>query len=119
MIMNIRKKTKKRQLTYEQKLFAVNEVRLNKRNRQDVADELEIHINSLTGWLKLYREHGEDALLSHYEKSDLIEHTAELNRLRDIEKKYKEQLIQNEILKKFQAFLKENEKRSASKPLRP
>ncbi|WP_192797467.1 transposase [Psychrobacillus glaciei] len=114
--MNIRKKTKKRQLTYEQKLFAVNEVRLKKRNRQDVADEMEIHINSLTGWLKLYREHGEDALHSHYEKSDLIEHTEELNRLRDIEKKYKEQLIQNEILKKFQAFLKENEKRSASKP---
>jgi len=80
--MYIRKKTKKRQLTYEQKLFTVNEVRLNKRNRQDVSEELGIQINSLTGWLKLYREHGEDTLHSHYEKLDLIEHTEELNRLR-------------------------------------
>ncbi|QFF99859.1 hypothetical protein PB01_14070 [Psychrobacillus glaciei] len=114
--MNIRKKTRKRQNSYEQKLFAVNEVRLKNRHKQDVAEELDIHINSLTKWLKLYREHGEDALLSNYEKPDLMEHTEELNRLRDIEKKYKEQLIQNEILKKFQAFLKVNEKRNASKP---
>ncbi|VDG98108.1 Uncharacterised protein [Lysinibacillus sphaericus] len=33
----------------------------------------------------------------------------ELNRLQEIEKKYNEQLTEIEILKKFQAFLKENE----------
>ncbi|QFF99858.1 hypothetical protein PB01_14060 [Psychrobacillus glaciei] len=48
----------------------------------------------------------------------MIELTEELNRLSNIEKKYNEQFIQNEILKKFLAFLKVNEKRSASKPLR-
>lgn len=117
--MHIRKKTQKRQNTYEQKLFAVNEVRLNNRHKHDVAEELGIHINSLTRWLKLYKEHGEDALLSHYEKPDLIKQTEELNRLRDVEKKYNEQFLENEILKKFQAFRGENEKRSATKPSRP
>lgn len=76
------KKTRKRQNTYEQKLFAVNEVRLKNRHKHDVAEELDIHINSLPNWLKLYREHGEGALLSHYEKPDLMEHTEELNRFK-------------------------------------
>jgi len=73
--MYIRKETQERQLTFEQKLFAVNEVRLKSRHRQDVAEELGIHINSLDMWVKLYREHGEDALHSHNEKLDLIEYT--------------------------------------------
>lgn len=44
LFMNIRKKTQKRQLTCEQKLSAVNEVRLKIRHRQEVADELGIRL---------------------------------------------------------------------------
>ena len=114
--MYIRPKTRKRQKTYEQKLYAVNEVREKKRHKHDVSLELEIHINSLTIWLKQFREHGSEGLLSHYEKPDLVEHTEELNRLKTVEKKYNEQLTQIEILKKFQAFLKENEQENVTKP---
>jgi len=114
--MYIRKETQKRQLTFDQKLSAVNEVRLKSRHRKDVADELGIHINSLDRWVKLYREHGEEALHSHNENLNLIENAEELKRLREIEKKYNEQLTQIEILKKFQAFLKENEQKNVMKP---
>lgn len=114
--MYIRPKTRKRQSSYEQKLYAVNEVREKKRHKQDVAKELEIHINSLTRWLQQFREHGPEGLLTHYDKPDLIDHMEELKRLKEVEKKYNEQLTQIEILKKFQAFLKENEQKNVTKP---
>jgi len=51
--------------------------------------------------VKIVQRTRRDALLPNYEKQDLREHTEELNRLRDLENKYNEQLIQNEILKQF------------------
>ena len=107
--MDIRPKTRKRQSTYEQKLHAINEVREKKRHKQDVAEEMNIHINSLNLWLKQFREHGPEGLQSHYQKPNLLEHDEELHRLQEIEKKYNEQQDHIEILKKFQAFLKESE----------
>ncbi|WP_342513203.1 transposase [Sporosarcina sp. FSL K6-1522] len=102
-------KKRKRQLSFEQKLYAVQEVLEKGRHKKDVASELDIHINSITNWMKIYREKGENGLRPT-PKAILLDEATELERLKKIEKKYNEQLVEIEILKKFHAFLKESEK---------
>ncbi|ANU09296.1 hypothetical protein BBH88_02595 [Planococcus antarcticus DSM 14505] len=70
---------------------------------------MNIHPNSLSNWLRQYRNYGKKRLESNYDKTDVSEHSDEIKRLREIEKKYIEQRDHIEILKKFQAFLKESE----------
>lgn len=104
------KKQSGKQTSYEQKLIAVQEVLEKKRHVQEVAAELGVHPNSLTNWLRNYREKGAEGLQPHrHQTSTSTSLPAELERLRAVEKKYNEQLEEIEILKKFQAFLKENE----------
>ena len=97
-----------KQSTGEQKLEAVREVLEKNRHKQDVANEMDVHINSLTNWLRIYREKGPEGLLPPARQTNTLPPAEELERLREIEKKYNEQLEEIEILKKFQAFLKEN-----------
>lgn len=104
------KKESGKQTSYAQKLAAVQEVLEKKRHIQEVAEELGIHPNSLTNWLRKYREKGPEGLQpSRHQTSTYTSQTAELERLKAIEKKYNDQIEEIEILKKFQAFLKENE----------
>jgi transposase-like protein len=100
----------KKQTSYDKKIEAVQEVLVNKRHKQEVAEELGIHLNSLTNWLRLYREKGADGLRPLEKQKATVDAspTNELERLKVIEKKYNDQLEEIEILKKFQAFLKEN-----------
>lgn len=107
--MSTHKKNIKRQNTFDEKLYAVMEVLEKKRFNQDVAEEMNIHINSLSNWLRQYRNFGKKGLESNFDKKDVSEHSDEIKRLREIEKKYNEQQEHIEILKKFQAFLKESE----------
>ena len=107
--MSTHKKNIKRQNTFDEKLYAVMEVLEKKRFNQDVAEEMNIHLNSLSNWLRQYRNFGKKGLESKYDKTDVSEHSDEIKRLREIEKKYNEQQDHIEILKKFQAFLKESE----------
>lgn len=104
-------KKSKKQTSYDKKVEAVQEVLINKRHKQEVAEELGIHLNSLTNWLRIYREEGAEGLRPLEKRKTSVDAppTNELERLRAIEKKYNEQLDEIEILKKFQAFLKENE----------
>jgi transposase len=102
----IKKKKRIRQLSFEQKHYAILEILEKGRHKKDVAAELEIHINSLTNWIRIYREQGLDGLRPPILSAGFDE-TDELKRLKEIEKKYNEQLQEIEILKKFQAFLKE------------
>lgn len=96
--------------SYEQKLAAIREVQEKKRHKQEVAEELGIHLNSLTNWLRIYREKGPEGLRPSLKQTASASFpTDELERLKEIEKKYNDQLEEIEILKKFQAFLKENE----------
>ncbi|TAA72789.1 hypothetical protein D2909_04150 [Planococcus salinarum] len=104
------KKESGKQTSYAQKLAAVQEVLEKKRHIQEVAEELSIHPNSLTNWLRKYREKGPEGLQPYrHQSSTYTSQTAELERLKAIEKKYNDQIEEIEILKKFQAFLKENE----------
>ncbi|MBD7984896.1 transposase [Sporosarcina sp. Sa2YVA2] len=96
---------RKQQASFEQKKYAVLEILEKGRHKNEVAIELDIHKNSLTNWINIYKEKGMDGLRSSDSARETDYHS-ELERLREIEKKYNEQLTEIEILKKFQAFLK-------------
>lgn len=90
------------------KLIAAQKVVDEKISSQIVAEELNVSANSVRQWAKQYREHGASCF-----REKIVTPTTlimidrkELKRLQDIERKQKEQEIQIEILKKFQAFLK-------------
>ncbi|VDG96962.1 Transposase [Lysinibacillus sphaericus] len=109
--MEFIKKGRKRTLSFEQKCTIVKEVLEENRHKKDIAAEHQIHINSISNWIRKYKEKGVDGLRP-FVKTPRVPRDQmkdELNRLQEIEKKYNEQLTEIEILKKFQAFLKENE----------
>ena len=117
--MDNQNRNRKRQSTYEQKVYAVEEVLKKGRHRKDVASELDIHVNSLGLWINKYKTDGPSALrpaagrmASHEDGSE----AEELKQLKEITKKYDDLVMENEILKKFQAFLKESEKGNGTKP---
>ena len=113
--MIIRKKKPKVNSTLDTRIYAVNEVLENHRTNREVADELGVHIHSIRQWVNNFKRDG-DAGLASKQSHLLPVDQAELERLRIIERKYYEQQTENEILKKFQAFLKENENKKHMKP---
>lgn len=113
--MIIRKKKAKVNSTLDTRIYAVKEVVEKHRTNREVADELGVHIHSVRQWVNHFKQNGEAGLMSklaHLRPAD----QAELERLRIIEKKYNQQQTEIEILKKFQAFLKESENKKHMKP---
>lgn len=106
--MNINTIKPGRQSRPEHKLYAVKEVLENKRHKKEVASELKVSFNTINNWIKKYNSPEREAVHPLVD-GDTPEVKAELKRLRDIEKLHKEQQLEIEILKKFQAFLKEND----------
>ncbi|MER2078657.1 transposase [Psychrobacillus psychrotolerans] len=84
------------QTTQEQKIYAVQEVLKNGRGRKDVADELHVSVNSVTTWIRKYKEDGKNALSPYSQE--------EISRLKEIEKKYNEQQ-KMELLKKLPIYI--------------
>ncbi|SDO30272.1 Transposase [Psychrobacillus sp. OK028] len=84
------------QTTQEQKMYAVQEVLQSGRGRKEVAEELNVSVNSITTWIRKFKEIGENALTS-YSQDEII-------RLKEIEKKYNEQL-KLEMLKKQPIYI--------------
>ena len=87
---------------------AIKEVLENKRHKKEVAAELGVSLGSINNWIKQY-ESPEIKKIQPLIVGDTPEVNEELKRLRAIEKKHQEQQLEIEILKKFQAFLKEND----------
>jgi transposase len=113
--MYVRKKLQKRRSSIETKLYAVQQVKELNRSKRVVAEEIGYSVNSVIAWVKIFDSHGEAGLRtkkSHLQPND----RSELERLRFIEKKYYQQQVEIEILKKFQAFLKGNENKRFMKP---
>jgi transposase len=79
------------QTTIEQKVYAVQEVLHSGRTRKELAEELNVSVNSITTWLRKYKECGENGFSSFSRD--------EMDRLKEIEKKYYEQLKEMESLK--------------------
>ena len=106
--MNLKNKKTQRQSRPEHKLYAVKEVLENKRHKKEVAAELGVSLGSINNWIKQY-ESPKIKPLHPLVVGDTPELQTELKRLRAIEKQYQDQQLEIEILKKFQAFLKEND----------
>lgn len=110
---NYAKKPRKaiKRLTQDEKVEAVLEVLENGRKRKEVALEKDVALNSINIWIRNYKLYGRDGLSFNKRTAYVAQEETqkELKRLKKIEKQYNEQLEEIEILKKFQAFLKENE----------
>ncbi|MDW0111542.1 helix-turn-helix domain-containing protein [Sporosarcina aquimarina] len=115
--MEFIKKGRKRILSFEQKCTIVKEVLEENRPKTDIATEHRIHVNSISNWIRIYNEKGVEGLRPFVKtpKVPRDQLREELKRLQEIEKKYNEQLTEIEILKKFQAFLKEKENKRHTK----
>lgn len=79
------------QTSQEQKMYAIQEVLQAGRGRKEVAEELNVSVNSITTWIRKFKENGETSLTS-YTSEEII-------RLKEIEKKYNKHL-ELELLKK-------------------
>ena len=110
------KRKRKKHLSFEQKRKIVQDVLEKGRHKKDVAAEYKVHVNSVNNWIRIYRLEGVDGLRGSSGRTVDAETQTELDRLREVEKKYNEQLEEIEILKKYQAFLKVNENKRRLKP---
>lgn len=84
------------QTSQEQKVYAVLQVLNNGRGRREVAEELNVSVNSVTTWIRKYKEPGENGFIS-YSQDEII-------RLKEVEKKYNEQQGL-ELLKKLPIYI--------------
>jgi transposase len=92
----------------EVKLEAILQVLDGKKSVREVADGLDLHRDTVNRWIIAYKERGQSGLENPNAHS--THQTKNSGRkVRELEKKLKEIELENEILKKFQAFLKENE----------
>jgi transposase len=92
----------------EIKLEAALQILDGKKSVIEVADSLNLHRDTVNNWVNTYKEKGESGLNSPYShRSSKTINSSQ--KVRELEKKLKEKELENEILKKFQAFLKENE----------
>ena len=98
----------KKHTSVENKIESVLQVLNGKKSVIEVADGLGLHRDTVNRWVNLYKEHGEDGLNSP-NSHRTTQSKSNNHKVRELEKKLKETELENEILKKFQAFLKENE----------
>jgi transposase len=98
----------KKHTNVEIKIEAALQVLNGEKSVIEVADDLGLHRDTVNRWINTYKENGENGLKSpnSHRSSQSKNNTP---KVRELEKKIKEIELENEILKKFQAFLKENE----------
>lgn len=92
----------------EVKLKAVVQILDGKKSVREVADSLNLHRDTVNRWVIAYKEMGQNGL-ENPNAHRLSQSKNSSQKVRELEKKLKELELENEILKKFQAFLKENE----------
>ncbi|WP_310198734.1 transposase [Neobacillus niacini] len=92
----------------ETKLEAVRQVLENKRPVAEVANELDLHRDTVNRWVISFKGEGEQGLVNTRSISQPSQ-SKDIKQTRELEKKLKDKEMEIEILKKFQAFLKGNE----------
>ncbi|MBN8210421.1 helix-turn-helix domain-containing protein, partial [Bacillus sp. NTK071] len=96
--------------TFELRKRAVDQVLKENKPVRVVAEEIGYNPDSIYNWLHRYKKRGEDGLKdsSKTMRSKVEDQgsLADAKRIKELEKKLKEKELENEILKKFQAFLK-------------
>ena len=98
----------KRHNSVETKLKSVRRVLEDFTPVATVADDLGLHRDTVNRWVITYKEKGEKGLINPRSITKTSSKKQEA-KVKELEKKLKEKELENEILKKFQAFLKKNE----------
>lgn len=103
--------TKRRHSTFEMRRQAVHQVLNENKPVRVIAEELGYNPDTIYNWLHRFKDKGEEGLKDSAKsiKSQDQRSQDDAKRIKELEKKLKEKEEENEILKKFQAFLKENE----------
>ncbi len=101
----------KNQVSVEVKLEAVRRVLEDQCPVAVIAEELGLHRDTIYRWVNVYKSKGKQGLISprSLSPSSHSSQSENLKRIKELEKQLKEKEMENEILKKFQAFLKKNE----------
>ncbi len=94
----------------EVKIKAVLEILEDKKPVKEVADNLNLHRDTVYRWINAYKEDGESGLENPKALTATSKTDDDSKKVKELNKKLKEKEMEIEILKKFQAFLKENEK---------
>jgi transposase len=98
----------KKHTNVEVKLKSVLQILDGQKSVIEVADDLNLHRDTVNNWVNVYKDKGENGLKNPYShRSCQTKNNSQ--KVQELEKKLKEKELENEILKKFQAFLKENE----------
>ncbi|MEH7332496.1 helix-turn-helix domain-containing protein [Neobacillus drentensis] len=92
----------------EIKLEAVLQILEGKRSVIEVANSLNLHRDTVNRWVNAYKQKGESGLENPHSHTS-SQSKNDSKKVRELEKQLKEKELENEILKKFQAFLKGNE----------
>ncbi|OZU86973.1 hypothetical protein CIL03_19300 [Virgibacillus indicus] len=90
------------------KLKVVKDILENDRSVAQVAEEIGVHRDTVNNWRKAYLLNGKEGLMNPNSVNQ-NKKAKESKEIIELKKKLKEKELENEILKKFQAFLKENE----------
>lgn len=93
----------------ENKIKAVERILDEHVPTKQMAEEMNVSLTSIQQWVKRYKDFGPASFLNKdTQKGPMaMVDVKELARLKTIEVAYKEQMLQVEILKKFQTFLKQ------------
>lgn len=90
------------------KLEAVRQVLEDHKPVAMVANNLSLHRDTVNRWVNTYKKSGKEGLVNPRSITQSIQ-PQDVKQLRELEKQLREKEQEIEILKKFQAFLKENE----------
>ncbi|MFC0272272.1 transposase [Metabacillus herbersteinensis] len=102
------KKPRKHQLDPEIKIKAAQEYLAGSKNSTQLGQELNVDPDTILNWAKRHKLHGADGFykLAKNLSKDTVKLQKEINELKST---LKAKDVEIDILKKFQAFLKENE----------
>ncbi|MFZ0446125.1 MAG: helix-turn-helix domain-containing protein [Bacillus sp. (in: firmicutes)] len=98
----------KKHTSVEVKLEAVLQILDGEKSVREMADSLNLHRDTVNRWVIAYKEKGKNGLENPYAHGNPQSKNGS-QKVRELESRLKEVESENEILKKFQAFLKENE----------
>ena len=87
---------------------AVLQILDGEKSVREMADSLNLHRDTVNRWVIAYKEKGKDGL-ENPNAHGSSQSKNDSQKVRELERRLKELELENEILKKFQAFLKENE----------
>ena len=87
---------------------AARQILDGKKSVREMAVSLNLHRDTVNRWVIAYKKRGQNGLENPYTHESPQSKNGS-QKVRELEKKIQEKELENEILKKFQSFLKENE----------